>query len=254
MRRYDGRRVLVTGAGSGIGRGIARRLLAEGAVLAGVDISEEGLKGTVEAVDGDTRARLHTVVVDISDADSVRAGTAAATEFLGGLDVLVNAAGIHRAAHTHEMSLESWNQVIAINLTGTFLMIQATIPHLLRGTHPVIVNFSSTSAFGAHPYMAAYSASKGGVNAMTHAIALEYAKQGLRAVNIVPGGIDTGLTSNLAVPEDTDWKLFARLTGWLDRGALGTPDDVAGVVAMVASDEGRYITGSEIRVDGGALM
>ncbi|MCM6777209.1 SDR family oxidoreductase [Nocardia sp. CDC159] len=254
QRRFDGRRVLVTGAGSGIGRGIVHRLLSEGATLAAADISEPGLKETADAVEADARARLHTTIVDVSDADSVRAGSVAAIEFLGGLDVLVNAAGIHRAAHTHDMPLAAWNQVIGVNLTGTFLMIQAAIPHLLAGHHPVIVNFSSTAAFGAHPYMAAYSASKGGVTAMTHAIALEYAKQGLRAVNIVPGGITSGITSNLAVPEDTDWSLFARLTGWLDGGALGNPEDIAGVVAMVASDEGRYITGSEIRVDGGALM
>ncbi|WP_280266539.1 SDR family NAD(P)-dependent oxidoreductase [Nocardia wallacei] len=253
QRRYDGRRVLVTGAGSGIGRGIALRLLAEGAALVAADIAEEGLKETIEAA-ADHRDRLQTVRVDVSNPDSVREAVADATDFLGGLDVLVNAAGIMRTAHTHEMPFESWNQVIGVNLTGTFLMVQAAVPTLLQGEHPVIVNFSSTSAFGAHPYMAAYSASKGGVNAMTHAIALEYAKQGLRAVNIVPGGITTGITSNLEVPEDTDWSLMARLTGWLDNGALGHPEDVAGVVAMVASDEGRYITGSEIRVDGGALM
>ncbi len=254
QRRYDGRRVLVTGAGSGIGRGVARRLLAEGATLVAADISEPGLKETAESIDADARARLHTVVIDVSDAESVRAGVATGVESLGGLDVLVNAAGIHRAAHTHEMPLESWNQVIAINLTGTFLMIQAAIPHLLESGDPVVVNFSSTAAHSAHPYMAAYSASKGGVNAMTRAIALEYAKKGLRAVNIVPGGINTGLTSNLDVPPDTDWKLFTRLMGWLNGGALGNPEDVAGAVAMVASEDGRYITGSEIRVDGGALM
>lgn len=253
QRRYDGRRVLVTGAGSGIGRGIALRLLSEGATLVAADIAEAGLKETAEAAT-EHGARLETVQVDVSDPDSVRTAVATAVEYLGGLDVLVNAAGIMRTAHTHEMPFEVWNQVIGVNLTGTFLMVQAAVPALLQGDHPVVVNFSSTSAFGAHPYMAAYSASKGGVNAMTHAIALEYAKQGLRAVNIVPGGITTGITSNLETPTDADWSLFSRLTGWLDGGALGQPEDVAGAVAMVASEDGRYITGSEIRVDGGALM
>ncbi|AHH21429.1 putative oxidoreductase, SDR family [Nocardia nova SH22a] len=252
-RRHEGRRVVVTGAGSGIGRGIVARMLAEGAHVVGADISEPGLKDTAAAA-GEHAERLHTVTVDVADPDSVRTACDAAVDHLGGLDVLVNAAGIMRTAHTHDMPFESWNQVIGINLTGTFLMMQATLPTLLKSEHPVIVNFSSTAAFGSHPYMAAYAASKGGVNAMTHAVALEYSKQGLRAVNIVPGGITTGITNNLETPEDADWSLFARLTGWLDGGALGSPADVAGVVAMVASEDGRYITGSEIRVDGGALM
>lgn len=252
QRRYEGRRALVTGAGSGIGRGIALRLLAEGATLVAADIAETGLKETAAAAS--EPERLQTVRIDVSDPASVREGSAAALELLGGLDVLVNAAGIMRAAHTHEMPFEDWNQVIGVNLTGTFLMCQAALPHLLRGEHPVIVNFSSTAAFGSNPYMAAYSASKGGVNALTHSLALEYVKQGLRAVNIVPGGINTGITSGLQLPPDADWSLMSRLTGWMNGGALGDPQDIAGVVAMVASEDGRYMTGTEIRVDGGALM
>ncbi|WP_227979849.1 SDR family NAD(P)-dependent oxidoreductase [Nocardia spumae] len=251
--RHEGRRVVVTGAGSGIGQGVVLRLLAEGAHVVGADISEPGLKETVAAA-GEHRDHLHTVTVDVANPESVRAACTEATDHLGGLDVLVNAAGIMRTAHTHDMPFESWNQVIGVNLTGTFLMMQAALPTLLESEHPVIVNFSSTAAFGSHPYMAAYAASKGGVNAMTHAVALEYSKQGLRAVNIVPGGITSGITNNLSAPEDADWTLFSRLTGWLNGGTLGEPADVAGVVAMVASEDGRYITGSEIRVDGGALM
>ncbi|WP_459963631.1 SDR family NAD(P)-dependent oxidoreductase [Nocardia sp. IFM 10818] len=254
MRRYDGRRVLVTGAGSGIGQGVALRLLEEGAQLVAADINEPGLAATVEAVPADQRDRLHTVPLDVADPESVRTATAAALEFLGGLDVLVNAAGIMRAAHTHEMPLETWNQVITVNLTGTFLMCQAALPALVDSGHGVIVNFSSTSAFGSVPYMAAYAASKAGVNALTHALALEYVKKGVRAVNIVPGGISTGITSGLNLPADADWTLLARLPGWLEGGMLGKPEDIAGVVAMAASDDGRYMTGTELRVDGGALM
>ncbi|APA95695.1 SDR family NAD(P)-dependent oxidoreductase [Nocardia seriolae] len=253
-RRYEGRRVLVTGAGSGIGQGVALRLLEEGARLVAADANAAGLAATVDAVPADQRERLRTLTLDISDPEAVRTATAAAHEFLGGLDVLVNAAGILRAAHTHEMPLESWNKVIAVNLTGTFLMIQANLPALIDSGHGVIVNFSSTAAFGSNPYMAAYSASKAGVNALTHSIALEYVKKGLRAVNIVPGGISTGITSGLELPADADWSLMARLPGWIEGGALGKPEDIAGVVAMAASDDGRYMTGTELRVDGGALM
>lgn len=255
MRRYEGRRVLVTGSGSGIGQGIALRLLDEGARLVAADIDEPGLAATAEKA-GDAAQRLRTVPVNIADPESVRTATAAALDFLGGLDVLVNAAGILRPARTHDMPLEIWNQVITVNLTGTFLMTQSALPALLESGGGVVVNLSSTAAFSAAPYLAAYAASKGGVNAFTHAIALEYAKQGLRAVNIVPAGITSGITTKsiLAQPEGFDPKLFARMTGWLNGGALGQPEDIAGVVAMVASEDGRYMTGTEIRIDGGALM
>jgi NAD(P)-dependent dehydrogenase (short-subunit alcohol dehydrogenase family) len=247
--------VLVTGAGSGIGQGIALRLLDEGAQLVAADIDQPGLEATA-AKAGDAAERLRTVQVNIADPESVRTATAQALEFLGGLDVLVNAAGILRPARTDEMPLDAWNQTISVNLTGTFLMTQSALPTLVESGHGVVVNLSSSAAFSAAPYLAAYAASKGGVNAFTHAIALEYAKKGLRAVNIVPAGITSGITTKSIrdQPEGFDPSLFARLTGWLNGGALGTPDDVAGVVAMVASDDGRYMTGSEIRVDGGALM
>src|SRR6266568_760526 len=117
QRRYEGRRALVTGAGSGIGRGIALRLLAEGATLVAADIAEAGLKETAETAPELDRERLQTVRIDVSDPASVREGSAQALELLGGLDVLVNAAGIMRAAHTHEMPFEDWNQVIGVNLT-----------------------------------------------------------------------------------------------------------------------------------------
>ncbi|MGW0046305.1 SDR family NAD(P)-dependent oxidoreductase [Nocardia cyriacigeorgica] len=255
MRRFDGRRVVVTGAGSGIGQGIALRLLDEGAQLVAVDIDEPGLAATADKA-GDAADRLRTVRLDIADQDSVRTGTETAQEFLGGLDVLVNSAGILRPARTHEMPLDAWDTVIRVNLTGTFLMTQAALPALLESGHGVVVNLSSTAAFQGSPYLAAYAASKGGVASFTHAIALEYAKQGLRAVNIVPAGITSGITTKsiLEQPEGFDPSLFARLTGWLNGGALGSPEDIAGVVAMVASDDGRYMTGTEIRVDGGALM
>lgn len=257
MDRFADRRVLVTGAGSGIGQGIAIRLLAEGARLVAADVDAAGLQSTADTVDAATRERLKLVKVDIASPESVQAAYAEATEFLGGLDVLVNAAGILRPARTHEMPIDVWNQVISINLTGTFLMTQGGLPALLESPHGgVVVNFSSTSAFSATPYLAAYAASKGGVNAFTHAIALEYVKQGLRAVNIVPGGITSGITTKsiLGLPEGADGQLFMKAAGWLNGGALGSPADIAGAVAMVASDDGRYITGTEIRIDGGALM
>lgn len=159
MRRFDGRRVVVTGAGSGIGQGIALRLLDEGAQLVAVDIDEPGLAATADKA-GDAADRLRTVRLDIADQDSVRTGTETALEYLGGLDVLVNSAGILRPARTHEMPLDAWDTVIRVNLTGTFLMTQAALPALLDSGRGVVVNLSSTAAFQGSPYLAAYAASK----------------------------------------------------------------------------------------------
>ncbi|MHC0433626.1 SDR family NAD(P)-dependent oxidoreductase [Streptomyces sp. O3] len=253
MNRYAGRRVLITGAGSGIGQATVHRILAEGGLVVGVDVNEEGLKATSDAAVADgTAERLTTARLDISDEASVTDGVAAAVRTLGGLDVLVNAAGILRSEHTHKTTLDLFNRIIAVNLTGTFLMIREAIPALLEGDEPVIVNFSSTSASFAHPYMSAYAASKGGIQSMTHSLASEYSKQGLRAVSVAPGSIASDMTTGRGpgLPDDTDWSLFAKLAPAIGEGMAG-PETVAGVVAMLGSADGRFITGTEVRVDGG---
>ncbi|MFE9257135.1 SDR family NAD(P)-dependent oxidoreductase [Streptomyces sp. NPDC006879] len=253
MNRYEGRRVLITGAGSGIGQATVHRILAEGGRVVGADVNEEGLKVTAaRAAEEGMAERLTTLVLDISDEVAVRDGMAAALGGLGGLDVLVNAAGILDSEHTHKTTLDFWNKIISVNLTGTFLMIREALPALLEGAGPVIVNFSSTSASFAHPYMSAYAASKGGIQSMTHAIAAEYSKQGLRAVCVAPGSIASDMTSGKGpgLPEDTDWSLFAKLAPAIGQGFAG-PETVAGVVAMLGSQDGAFITGTEIRIDGG---
>lgn len=258
MNRYEGRRALITGAGSGIGQATALRMLAEGGRVVAADVSGAGL-GDTAAKAGAAADRLTTLVVDVADEASVRAGVAAAVEALGGLDVLVNAAGILRSSHTRETSLADFTKVLAVNLTGTFLMIREAVPALLAGEGPAVVNFSSTSAQFAHPYMAAYAASKGGIQSMTHALAAEYAGQGIRFTAVQPGSISSGMTDGSGasgasagpgLPADADMSLFAKLSPALGRGFAG-PETVAGVVAMLASDDGAFITGTEVRVDGG---
>ncbi|MGC7101785.1 SDR family NAD(P)-dependent oxidoreductase [Amycolatopsis lurida] len=254
MQRFAGRTALVTGGGSGIGQATVLRLLAEGATVATADVSAGGLeKTTALAAEADTGGRLSTAVLDVSDEQAVRDTVDRVVGELGHLDVLVNAAGMLRGAHTHSCSLELWNQVIAVNLTGTFLMTRAALPALLATGRGVVVNFSSTSAEFGHPFMAAYSASKGGVQSFTHSIAQEYAKQGLRAVSVAPGGISSGITDNIGtlVPGDIDWSLLSKMSPAIGQGVAG-PEKVAGVVAMLASDDGAFITGTEIRIDGGA--
>lgn len=253
MERFADRRVLITGAGSGIGRATVYRILSEGGTVVAADVSEAGLAETAkQAAEKGSADRLTTVTIDISDESSVQAGVAKAVETLGGLDALVNAAGILRSAHTHEMPLADWNRIITTNLTGTFLMIRESLPALLDSGRGVIVNFASTSTYFAHPYMAAYAASKGGIMSMTHALASEYSKQNLRAVAVAPGSISSDMTDGRGpgLPEDADFSLFTKLMPMLGQG-FASPDTVAGVVAMLASDDGAFITGTEVRIDGG---
>jgi len=258
MQRLEGNRILVTGAASGIGQATALRLLDEGARVVAADIA--GLDDTrAEAEKAATADRLTTVAMNVGDEASVIAGVRGAVETLGGLDALVNAAGILRAAHTQQTSLELWNQIIGVNLTGTFLVVREALPALLANTRGTVVNFSSTSASFAHPYMAAYAASKGGVQAFTHSLALEYARDGLRAVCVAPGSIKSGITDATGgyIPKDANWKLFTRLMPILPTNVkssgtgMADPGVVAGVVAMLVSEDGAFITGTEIRIDGG---
>lgn len=258
MNRFVDRRIIVTGGGSGIGQGTVLRLLGEGGQVHAIDVNSDGLAETKAAaaeLDSGLSAgdRLSVGVADISDEAAIGRHVVEVVDRLGGLDVLVNAAGILRAAHTHECSLDLWNEVIAINLTGTFLMTRAALPALLASGRGVVVNFSSTSASFAHPYMAAYAASKGGVDAFTHTLAVEYAKQGLRAVAVAPGGITSGITKATPgmLPKDADWSLFNKMMPIIGSG-MGDPADVAAVIAMLASDDGRYVTATSVRIDGGA--
>jgi len=257
MDRFDGRKIIITGAGSGIGQATVARLLDEGGTVVAFDVFADGLAATAAAAhDGGTAKRLTTAVVDVSSEDAVTTAVHRAVDRLGGLDVLVNAAAIQRCAHTHQHTLADWNDTLAVNLTGTFLMTRAALPALCESGRGVVVNFTSTAASFAHPYMAAYAASKGGIMAFTHSIALEYAKRGVRAVNIQPGGVSTALALSTLdkMPEGYDARLWAKQIPILPQrdGMLGEPGAVASVIAMVASNDGAFITGTEIRVDGGA--
>ena len=247
MDRFEGRVALVTGAGSGIGRATVVRLSSEGAAVVAVDVTEDGLAET--AKECGEKAVVDTVVGDVSDRTLAARVVADLLERHGRLDVLANVAGILRTANTHEHNLDVWDQVLAVNLTGTFTFCQAAIPALLP-TKGNIVNVSSTAALGGHPWAAAYSASKGGVLALTHVIAVEYAKQGLRCNAVAPGSIKTPITKQFDFPEGADFKLVERIMA-IDhpRG----PETVASTIAFLASDDAAHINGEHIRVDGGTL-
>jgi NAD(P)-dependent dehydrogenase (short-subunit alcohol dehydrogenase family) len=265
LQRYTDRRVLITGGGSGIGQATVLRILAEGGTVVAADISETGLADTTAKAEA-SRDRLTTVVMDVSNEDSVVAGVAKAVQVLNGLDTLVNVAGILRSDHLLDTTLAHFEAVIRINLIGTFLVTREAIPALRTGNAPAVVNFSSTSANFAHPYMSAYAASKGGVQAMTHALAMEFSKEGIRFNSVQPGSISSGMTDGTGeskqsvgpgLPADADLSLFGKVAPMLplENGAIfAKPDAVAAVVAMLGSTDAYFITGTEVRIDGGSHM
>lgn len=265
LPRYTDRRVLITGGGSGIGQATVLRILDEGGRVVAADISEAGLADTKAKANGQAE-RLTTVVMDVGSEESVVAGVARAVQALEGLDTLVNAAGILRSGRFAETTLDDFVNVIRINLVGTFLVTRETIPALRGGNGPAVVNFSSTSANFAHPYMPAYAASKAGIQAMTHALALEFSKEGIRFNCVQPGSISSGMTDGSGeshqsigpgLPADADMSLFGKVVPMLPLagGAIfAKPDVVAAVVAMLGSAEAYFITGTEVRIDGGSHM
>jgi NAD(P)-dependent dehydrogenase (short-subunit alcohol dehydrogenase family) len=265
LQRYADRRVLITGGGSGIGQATVLRILDEGGRVVAADVSESGLKDTVAKADT-YLDRLTTVRMDVGDEASVKTAMAEAMDAVGGLDTLVNAAGILRSAHFVDTTLADFENVVRINLIGTFLVTREAIPALRQGNAAAVVNFSSTSASFAHPYMSAYAASKGGVQAMTHTLALEFSKERIRFNCVQPGSVSSGMTDGVGeskqsigpgLPDDVNFALLGKIMSVLppdDGGMFARPDAVAAVVAMLGSPEAYWITGTEVRVDGGTHM
>jgi meso-butanediol dehydrogenase/(S,S)-butanediol dehydrogenase/diacetyl reductase len=248
MKRFEGRVVMITGAGSGIGQATALRLASEGASVFCVDLNLPAVEATAASVVAEGgKAVAHGCNV-ADEAEVNDCVTACITEY-GSLYCLVHMAGLLRFEHTHEMEKDSWQQIIDVNLTGTFLLCKAALPHLVA-SQGNIVNAASTAALAGLPWGAAYSASKGGVLAMTRSIAVEYAQQGVRANCVCPGDIKTNMTADVSMPGNLSQEQYVRMSSIT--GAKG-PEVVAGVIAMLASDDGSHITGEDIRMDGGTL-
>jgi len=238
---------LVTGAASGIGRATALRLAAEGASVFAVDRDEARLAETVaqiRAAGGDASTHL----LDVSDPAACRAAVEAAASRHGRLDVLANVAGVMYWGHLTDVSEADWARTLGINLSGVFFLCQAAIPHLLSAKG-VIVNVASAAAIKGQAYTAPYCVSKAGVVSLTKCIAVEYAKRGLRAVAICPGGVNTPLNADLKLPEGADKALFQRLMPLAF--PIAEPEEIAAAVAYLVSDEARFVNGAVFSIDGG---
>src|SRR5918999_1830262 len=187
MERLEGKRTIITGAGAGIGRAIAIRLSAEGARVALADLDEQA----VEKVAGETEGKTLVRPTDVSRADEVEALVRSVVEEWGGLDVMVNNAGIGVAGTTPETDEDDWDRLMAVNLKGTFLGMKYAIPAMRDSGGGSIINISSVAALVGIPDRAAYSATKGGILALTRAAAIDHVSEGIRVNCIAPGTVDT---------------------------------------------------------------
>ncbi len=204
---------------------------------------------TGEVVEVAAGGQAEALACDVSNAEAVSGTLVEVVSRFGRLDGLCNAAGILRFDDTMKLRLEDWNQVLAVNLTGTFLMCQAALPHLLE-TKGAIVNIASTSALAGQPWSAAYGASKGGVVAFTRTLAIEFGRRDVRSNSICPGGIDTPITGAFSFPEGADQSLLQRIVPF---NGMKPPEDVASTVAFLLSEDGANVNGVSLRVDGGTL-
>jgi len=248
MNRFEDRVVIVTGAAGGIGQASAERIAQESGRVVCVDVQSEAVELTAKQI-RESGGEAIAVTCDVSDPAAVTSTVARAIAEYGKLDSLCNIAGILHFDNTHELTLEKWNKVLAVNLTGAFLMSQTALPHLLA-TRGNIVNMSSTAGIAGHPWTAAYSASKGGLLALTYTFAVEYGKQGLRANAICPGSIKTAMHDQFQLPEGADGKLLYRI---MPLDTFRGPEAAASLVAFLASDDAAHINGESVRVDGGTL-
>ncbi|OEV04565.1 SDR family NAD(P)-dependent oxidoreductase [Streptomyces oceani] len=250
MNRFERVNILLTGAGSGIGRATAVRLVAEGGTVLAVDLSEDGLRRTVEAATAEPGAagRIVPHVADVSDERAVIDAISAAVGELGGIDVLINVAGIHRTTPIDRLTVSDMQRLFTVNAVGTALFCREALPHLPDDTG-VIVNVASSSATHGNPYMSAYSASKGAVLAFSLCLASEVAHRGIRVVPVSPGAVATPLTGADVLPPELDASYYQRIRS--PRG-VADPEQIAGVLAFAASRDGGYLTGAEVRVDGGS--
>jgi 3-oxoacyl-[acyl-carrier protein] reductase len=236
--KLAGRTAIVTGAASGIGAATVRRLIADGASVLAIDLTPDNLTGT------------HTLVADLGDPAAFAVIASAAETHLGGLDILINNAGVCPAGPLDTMTDADWDFALSINMTAALKLSRAVVPMLRKSKAGRIINTASILASFGNVGLVAYTASKHGILGLTRGLAAELGPDGITVNAIQPGCIVTGMTQSML---DSDTAVEAYYVQRCLLGRLGQPEDIADVFAFLASDDARFITGQGIFVDGGLM-
>lgn len=247
--RLEGKAAVITAGGSGIGAATARRFASEGAMVVVADISgtrAEEVAGEIAKNGG----KVKWLKMDASDPEGVQAAIRVATDNWGRLDVMFNNAGLGMAQPLEDMSLDTWNRIVAVTMTSVFLGIKYSLPIMREQGGGSIVNTASISGIAADYNMSAYNATKAGVINLARSAALENAKYGIRVNCVCPGGIDTRVTKLLG---GDDVEGFKSKLGHNPIGRIGKPEEIANAVLFLASDEASFVTGTTLVADGGLL-
>jgi 3-oxoacyl-[acyl-carrier protein] reductase len=245
--RFEGKRAIVTGAARGIGLSISRLLAAEGARVALVDLDQEALGAATDLL-APAHGRCVAHCLDVADPEAVQEAVRAVSKEWGGVDFLVNNAGITRDSLMMRMKKADWDLVLRVNLDSVFNFSQAVLKPMIKARHGRIVSIGSVVGVMGNPGQANYAASKAGIIGFSRSLAREVASRGITVNVVAPGFIDTEMTAGL--PEEVRQDLLSRVP----LGRLGTVEDIARAVAFLLADDSAYITGQVLGVNGGMYM
>ena len=255
MSDFSGKVVIITGGGLGIGRGAAKNLAEKGASVAICSDREDQIK-TAEAGLQEEGLEVRGIKADVTSSTDMKRLVNFAAETYGGVDVLVNAAGVQRYGTVVDTEEEVWDEVLDVNLKGIYLASKYAILQMRERGGGAIVNLSSVQAFASQKGVAAYTTSKGGINALTRAMALDHAEENIRVNAVCPASVDTPMlrwAANLFRGDKSVEETVAEWGKMHPLGRVATVEEVAEVIAFLASEKASFVTGGEYKVDGGML-